>query len=199
MADRNRERAAVALFIEGGRLGSSLELAILKDNAEDFPDFVLSTPTAGTEIWVEVVQAVKSAELLAAERRAQRLCDIAAREYCSRGEEVVLTVPPQGVEKITPSPGFGVTGVLVPGPARKISLPEWIAKALEQEGRANRYGTMEWAKTTLVIDCSREVMIGREDAAEVRRELGGDTLGFQEVWCVSSNLTAPIAVLLLAP
>lgn len=198
MSDRNQERAAVALFIDAVRLARSIELAILKDNAADFPDFVLCNPSNGGEAWVEVVQAVESSQLLAAERRAQRLYDIAAGEYRSRGEEVVLTVSPRGVENVTLSPGFGVTGVLVPEPTRKISPPEWIAKALEQKGRATRYGPTERARTTLLIDCSREVLIDTKDAAEVRRELNRNTLGFEEVWCVSTNWTAANA-LLLAP
>src|SRR5882724_7273047 len=166
MPNRNQERTALALFIDAVRLVRSVDLAVLNDNAKDFPDFVLSTPIAGTEVWLEVVQAVESAELLAAEHRAQRLYDATAREYRSRGEEVVLTVSPRRVESVTPSPGFGVTGVLVPGPVRKISPPEWIAKALEQKGRANRYGPTERARTTLLIDCSREVLIDMEDALE---------------------------------
>ena len=198
MPDRNQERTAVALFIDAVRLTRLVELAILRDNAADFPDFVLSSPTGGGEVWVEVVQAVESGQLLAAERCAQRLYDIAASEYRARGEEAVLIVSPRGVENVTPSPGCGVTGVLVPGPPRKISPPEWIAKALEQKGRANRYGATERARTTLLIDCSREVLIDAEDAAEVRRELNGNTLGFEEVWCVSTNWTAASA-LLLAP
>ena len=106
----------------------------------------------------------------------------------------MLTVSPQGVESVTPSPGFGVTGVLVPGPVRRISPPEWIAKALERKGRVNRYGAAERARTTLLIDCSREVLIDMEDALEAHRELNGNTLGFEEVWSVSTNWTAPQAV-----
>jgi hypothetical protein len=49
-----------------------------------------------------------------------------------------------------------------------------------------------------LIDCSREVVIEREDAAEVRNDLRGETLGFQEIWCVSTNWTAPKA-LVIAP
>jgi len=194
MPHRNRERAAVTLFIDAVRLARSVALAIAEDNRDDFPDFVLSRTAGGTDLWVEVVEAVESGQLLAGERRAQRLYDATAREYRSRGEEVVLTVSPRRVESVTPSPGFGVTGVLVPGPVRKISPPEWIAKALEQKGRANRYGPTERARTTLLIDCSREVLIDMEDALEVRRELSGNTLGFEEVWSVSTNWTAPQAV-----
>lgn len=198
MPDRNQERIALTQFIESVRLVRSADLAVLKDNPEDFPDFVLCNPIEGTEIWVEIVQAVESVELLAAERRAQRLYDVAVSEYRARGEEVVLTVSPQGVENVTPSPGYGVTGVLVPGPARKILPSEWITKALEQKGRPDRYGPAERARTTLLIDCSREVLIGRDDAAEVHRDLRGDTLGFQEVWAVSTCWIPPGA-LLLAP
>jgi hypothetical protein len=194
MADRQRERAAVTLFINALRVVRSLELAIAKDNSEDFPDFVLSRTAGGSDVWVEVVEAIESGQLLAAERRAQRLYDAAAREYRSRGEEVVLTVSPQGVDSITPSPGFGVSGVLVPGPARRISPPEWVAKALEQKGRGNRYGLAERARTTLLIDCSREVLIDMEDAGELRESLSGNTLGFTEVWSVSANWSDPRAV-----
>jgi hypothetical protein len=198
MPDRDQERAAVTLLIEAVRLVRSLELAIATDNPSDFPDFVLSRTAGGTDVWVEVVEAIESGQLLGAERRAQRLYDVVAREYRSRGEEVVLAVSPQAVESVTPSPGFGVTGVLVSGPARKISPPEWIARALEQKGRPDRYGPAERARTTLLIDCSRDVLIDMEDALEVCRELRGDTLGFEEVWSVSTNWTAAQA-LLLAP
>jgi hypothetical protein len=198
MPDEAQERQAIALFIESFRVMHSVELVIRSDHAEDFPDFILSDPTANNEIWVEVVQAIESGELLAAERRVQRLYEVAAQEYRARGEEVVLTVTPQGVESVTPSPGFGVTGVLLPGPVRRISPPEWITKALEQKGRPNRYGPAERAKTTLLIDCSREVLIGREDAVEMLSNLGGNTMGFQEVWCTSINWTTPQA-LVLAP
>jgi hypothetical protein len=198
MPDRNQERAVLALFIESVRLVRSVNLAILRDNPADFPDFILVSPIDGAEIWVEIVQAVESVDLLAAERRAQRLYDVAASEYRARGEEVVLTVSPQGIESVTPSPGYGVTGVLVPGPARKILPSEWITKALEQKGRPNRYGPAERARTILLIDCSREVLITRDDAAEVHRDLMGNTLGFQEVWAASTCWMPPGA-LLLAP
>ena len=198
MADRNQERTALAQFIDSVRLVRSADLAILKHNPEDLPNVVLFNPIDATEIRVEIVQAVEFVELLAAERRAQRLYDVAASEYRARGEEVVLTVTPKGVENVTPSPGFGVTGVLVPGPARKILPPEWIARALEQKGRPNRYSAAERARTTLLIDCSREVLIGRDDAAEGHRNLRGNTLGFQEVWAVSTCWIPPGA-LLLAP
>ena len=190
MPDRGQEQQAIALFIESFRIMHGVALAIRSDHAEDFPDFILSGPTTNNDIWVEVVQAVESAELLAAEHRIQRLYEAAAQEYRARGEEVVLTVTLQGVESATPSPGFGVTGVLLPGPARRISPPEWIAKALEQKGRPDRYGPTERARTTLLIDCSREILIGREDAVEKRSDLEGNTMGFKEVWCVSANWTA---------
>jgi len=193
MPDRHQEQTAIKMFIESVHLTRSAKLVILRDDAEDFPDFILSNPVDDTEIWVEVVEAVESTELIAAERRAQRLYDTAAQEYRNRGEEVVLTVSPQGVQSVTPSPRFGVTGVLIPGPARKVSPPDWISRALEQKGRPSRYGVIERAKTTLLIDCSREVVIEREDAAEVRNDLRGETQGFQEIWCVSTNWTAPKA------
>lgn len=194
MADRRQERAAIALLIESVRLIRSGELVIHRDNPDDFPDFILLNRMTSKDIWVEVVEAVESGELISAERRAQRLYDAAAGEYRARGEEVVLTVSPQGVESVTPSPGFGVTGVLIPCPARKISTPEWIARALERKGRADRYGPAERARTTLLIDCSREVLIGSEDAAELRSDLRGNTLGFEEVWCISSNWAEPKGV-----
>jgi hypothetical protein len=90
--------------------------------------------------------------------RAQRLYEAAAREYRSRGEEVVLTVSPQGVESVTPSPGYGVSGMVVAGPARRISPTSWIGTALERKGRVD---------------------------LELRRELTGNTLGFEEVWSVA--------------
>jgi hypothetical protein len=198
MPDKAQEQQAIALFVESFRIIHGVELAIRSGHTEDFPDFILSDPTANNEIWIEVVQAVESGELLAAERRVQRLYETAAQEYRARGEEVVLTVTLQGVESVTPSPGFGVTGVLLPGPVRRISPPEWIAKALEQKGHPSRYGPTVRARTTLLIDCSREVLIGREDAVEIRSDLGGNTMGFKEVWCTSANWVVPKA-LVLAP
>ena len=198
MPDRNQERTAITLFIEAVRLLRSIELSIRRDNAEDFPDFILSDPIAGKEIWVEIVQAVESTELVSAERRVQRLYDYAAREYRARGEEVVLTVSPRGVESATPSPGYGVTGVLIQGPVRKIAPQQWITKSLEEKGRATRYGPVERARTTLLIDCSRDVLIRREDAAEVREELEGNTFGFVEIWGMSANWETPKG-LVLAP
>lgn len=174
MPDRNQERSAIALFIDAFRQARFVALAIARDDPGDFPDLVLSH-AGGKDLWVEVVEAVESDQLLAAERRAEHHYAAAAREYFSRGEEVVLTVSQQGVESVTPSSGFGVTGVLVPGPAHRISPPVWSAKALERKGRANRYGSAERARTTLLIDCSREVLIDVEDALEVRRELNGNT------------------------
>jgi hypothetical protein len=194
MADRRQERAAIALLIESVRLIRSVELTIHKDDPADFPDFILLNKMTGKDIWVEVVEAIESGELISAERRAQRLYNAAALEYRARGEEVVLTVSSQGVESVAPSPGFGVTGVLIPGPARKISPPEWIARTLERKGRADRYGPRERARTTLLIDCSRDILIGSEDAAELRSDLRGETLGFKEVWCVSTNWAKPKGV-----
>jgi hypothetical protein len=69
--------------------------------------------------------------------RAQRPYEAAAREYRSRGEEVVLTVSPQGVESVTPSPGYGVSGMVVAGPACRISPTSWIGTALERKGRVD--------------------------------------------------------------
>jgi hypothetical protein len=184
------------MFIESVRLERAVELVIVRDDPEEFPDFILSSPPSGDEIWVEIVEAVESGELIAAERRARRLYEVAAREYRARGEEVVLEVSPEGVQSVTPSPGFGVTGVLIPGPFRKASPGDWIAKALARKGNPTRYGSAERGRTTLVIDCSREVVIEKEDAADVRNDLGGETAGFKEIWCVSANWTAPRAVLL---
>jgi hypothetical protein len=198
MPDRNQELSAIGVFMEAFRVTRSIQLQIQSHNPEDFPDFVLSNPADRKEIWVEVVEAVESADLISAERRAQRLYDAAAREYRNRGEEVVLTVSQGGVQSVTPSPGFGVTGVIIPGPARKVSPPDWITRALQRKGDPNRYGLAERRRTTLLIDCSREVVIEREDAEEVRDDLGGETLGFMEIWCVSINWTAPKG-LALAP
>jgi hypothetical protein len=198
MPDRNQERTAVELFIESVRITYSIEFVISKDNAEDFPDFILSDPITSNETWVEIVQAVESAELLSAERRIQRHYEAAAREYRARGEEVVLTVSPQGVESVSPSPGYGVTGSHILGPVRRISPPEWIAKAIEQKGHPSRYGPTERARTTLLIDCSREVLVEREDAVELRSSLGGNTYGFKEIWCVSANWVTPKALVLAA-
>lgn len=101
MADRRQERAAIALLIESVRLIRSVELVIHRDNPDDFPDFILFNRMTSKDIWVEVVEAVESDELISAEHRAQRLYDAAAREYRARGKEVVLTVSPQGVESVT--------------------------------------------------------------------------------------------------
>ena len=80
MSDKAQEQQAIALFIESFRIMHGVALAIRSDHAEDFPDFILSDPTANNEIWVEVVQAIESGELLAAERRLQRLYEVAAQE-----------------------------------------------------------------------------------------------------------------------
>ena len=198
MTDRAQERTALALFLESVRLMGSTSLVVQRDDPADFPDFVLLNRATGQEVWVEIVEAVESGELIAAERQAQRRYDAAAREYRARGEEVVLTVSRHGVEDVTPSPGFGVTGVIVPGPPRKISPSEWIARALNRKGRAGRYGDTERARTTLVIDCSREVFVDIQDAADIRADLEGSKVGFAEVWSVSRNWPAPHG-LLLAP
>src|SRR5262249_12398894 len=152
MADRAQELQAIALFIESFRITHGVELAIRSDHTEDFPDFILSDPTVNNEIWVEVVQAVECGELRATERHVQRRYEAAAPEYRARGEEVVLTESPQGVKSVTPNPGHGVQGFFLIGPGRKISPPEWIAKALEQKGHPNRYGLTERTRTTLLID-----------------------------------------------
>ena len=198
MTDRSQERRALGLLLESLCSMRSIDLVVQRDDPADFPDFVLLNRATGQEVWVEIVEAIESGELVAAERRAQRCYDAAAREYRARGEEVVLTVSLRGVEDVTPSPGFGVTGVIMPGPARRITPAEWIARALEQKGRADRYGPTERARTTLLIDCSREILVGADDAADVRAELEGNTLGFVEVWSVSTNWPPPRG-LLLAP
>jgi hypothetical protein len=198
MTDRRQERSALALFMESARAIRSSDLVVQRDDPADFPDFILLNRATNQETWVEIVEAVESGELIAAEHRAQRLYNAAAREYRSRGEEVVLTVSSHGVEDVTPSPGSGVSGVIVPEPARRITPPEWVARALEGKGRAGRYGPAERARTTLVIDCSREVLIGREDAEDLRADLEGNTLGFAEVWSVSANWSPPRG-LLVAP
>ena len=198
MTDRRQERAALELFLASVRSMRSTDLVVHRDDPGEFPDFVLLNGATNQETWVEIVEAVESGELIAAERQAQRLYTAAAREYRARGEEVVLTVSQHGVEDVTPSAGSGVSGVIVPGAARKITPSEWIAMALDRKGRPDRYGPAERAKTTLVIDCSREVLIGSEDAADVHAELEGNTLGFMEVWSVSANWSPPRG-LLLAP
>jgi len=65
MPDRTQERAAITLFIGAFRHMRSVALAIARDNPDDFPDFVLSR-AGGKDLWVEVVRAVESNELLAA-------------------------------------------------------------------------------------------------------------------------------------
>jgi len=47
-----------------------------------------------------------------------------------------------------------------------------------------------------LIDCSREVLIDIDDVLELRRELTGNTFGFEEVWSVSTNWASPQAVFL---
>jgi hypothetical protein len=187
MTDRKQERAALALFLESVRSMRSTDLVVQRDDPSDFPDFVLLNRATNQETWVEIVEAVEAGELIAAEHRAQRIYAAEASKYRARGEEVVLTVSPQGVEEVTPSPGFGVTGVIVPGAVRRITPSEWIAKALDRKGRADRHGSAERARTTLVIECARELLIGSDDAADARAELHGNTLGFVEVWSVSTN------------
>jgi len=63
MADRERERAAITLFIDALREVRSLELAIAKDNPDDFPDFVLSRSAGGPQ---RTVQPPRLASLAAA-------------------------------------------------------------------------------------------------------------------------------------
>lgn len=198
MSDRAEERTALTLFVESVRAARSVDLVIHRDDPDDFPDFILMDTATNRQIWVEIVKAVESSEVIAAERRACRLYEVAAREYRARGEEVVLTVSVHGVEDVTPSPGYGVTGTIIPGPPRKITPAGWIARALEQKGRAGRYGRAERAKTIRVIDCSSQLLVDRDDADGVRDDLQGDTLGFAEVWCVSANWSQPRG-LLLAP
>lgn len=193
---RRQEQQAIEILIQALCTERSLELEIVKDGIDDFPDFTLRNRVTGEEIWVEVVQAVESAKLIAAEHYVQRLYEAASRGYRARGEEVVLTVSPSGVESATPSPGYGVTGVLIPGPARRISPSDWIAKALEQKGRPDRYGPIERARTTLLIDCSEEVLVGKEDTLQIHDDLQGNAVGFREIWCASANWQTPKAVLL---
>jgi hypothetical protein len=81
MLDRKQERSAIALVIESVRTTRSVELASRSDNTENFPDFILSNRTTNSEIWVQVVQVVGSAELSAAEHSAQWLYQATAREY----------------------------------------------------------------------------------------------------------------------
>jgi hypothetical protein len=69
------------MFIESFRLARSIELTIRRDDPQDFPDFILSNPITGEEIWVEIVEAVESGELIAAGNRADRIYQAAAREY----------------------------------------------------------------------------------------------------------------------
>jgi hypothetical protein len=198
MSNRGEERAALMLFVESVRAEGSADLIIHRDDPEDFPDFILVETASKRQTWVEIVKAVESGELIASERRAWRLYEAAAREYRARGEEVVLKVSARGVEDVTPSPGFGVTGTIILAPPRKITPPEWIARALDQKGRADRYGLAERARTTLVIDCSGELLVDKDDAGDVRDDLQGNTLGFKEVWCVSANWPQPRG-LCLAP
>lgn len=195
MAAKLQERRVIGLFVESLRLIRSVEFTILKEGDNDFPDFILHDQTTGKEMWVEVVQAVESESLRASETRARRIYEATAREYRSRGEEVVIEFSPRGIEHVTPSPGYGVTGVFV-SPPRRISPEEWVAKALEHKGRADRYGASERTRTTLLIDCSEEVLVGKEDALQIRDDLQGNTVGFREIWCASANWQTPNGVLL---
>lgn len=196
MPRRAHEWAAMNLFLDVLLEARSARFTVAQEG-NNFPDFVLLDETTGEHLWLEVVEAVESGSLRAAERRALRLYEIAAQEYRARGEEVVLEVSPRGVERVTPSPGFGVTGVIVPGGPRVISPEEWIARALERKGSVNRYGPRERAKTTLLIDCSMEALLSLEETAAVRDELRGNTMGFKEVWAVSANWNDPKGLLLV--
>ena len=96
MANRNQERTAIELFIESVRTKNSLELAIPKDHAEDFPDCILSSdPASNNEIWVKGVQAGESGELPAAERHVQRL-DEAAADISATGRPSRQGLRPDG-------------------------------------------------------------------------------------------------------
>src|SRR5262249_57306736 len=70
MTDRTQERTALALFLESVRSMRSSDLVVQRDAPADFPDFVLLDKASGQEVWVEIVEAVESGELIAAGRRA---------------------------------------------------------------------------------------------------------------------------------
>ena len=80
MTDRPQERRALGLFLESVRSMRSSDLVVQRDDPADFPDFVLLNRATGQHVWVEIVEAIESGELIAAERWARRRYDAAARE-----------------------------------------------------------------------------------------------------------------------
>ncbi len=194
MSKKEQEQRAIRLLIGCLHSAYSMEVDILKEGGNDFPDFILRNRSTGEETWVEVVEAVESGELRAAEAWAWRHYQAAAQAYRARGEEVVIEVTRRGVERITPSPGSGVCGLIMTQSFRPICPQQWIQKALERKRRA--YGPIERARTTLLIDCSEEPLFTASDATEVLDDLRGETLGFKEIWGASANWPPPQAIML---
>jgi hypothetical protein len=64
MTDRRQERSALALFMESVRAIRSSDLVVQRDDPADFPDFILLNRATNQEIWVEIVEAVESGELI---------------------------------------------------------------------------------------------------------------------------------------
>ena len=86
LTDRGQERAALALFLESVCSVGSIELVVHRDDPGEFPDFVLLNRATNREIWVEIVEAVESGELIAAARQAEHLYN-AARNYAQAGDK----------------------------------------------------------------------------------------------------------------
>jgi hypothetical protein len=191
LPDTAQEHQVISLFIEWLREARSVDAKLLQYNEHSFPDFVLRNLPTGDEMWVEVVAAVESEGLIALEARARRLYEAEARARRARGEEGVLHVSPRGVESWTPSPGHDVSGVIMPGGLRRISPNEWVERAFKHKASTQRYGHVERTRTTLLIDCSKEVLIRHEDVSEIVREFDRNALGFKEVFCVSTIWDRP--------
>jgi len=196
MPAKPQERVAVQHLVEAIRAaGTRLEIA--SEGGNDFPDFILTAGT-GEEQWVEVVEAVESGAIRAAESRAERNYRKAKEEFVDRGEEVILHVSEHGVEKVVPAPGYGVTGILLSAGPRRVWPEDWIDAALAGKAAPERYSPEARSRTWLVIDCSKEILLEPENVEAARTALDHNTLGFAKVWCVSSNWSGAKA-LLLAP
>lgn len=196
MPARPQERAAVSRLIETLRMAEGREYVIAAEGGNEYPDFKLTDQASAAEQWVEVVEAVESGAIRAAESKAERIYRQARQEYLEHGEEVVFVVSDLRVEEVVPAPGYGVTGILTGSGPRRIWPEDWIHAALRAKAAADRYDAVARSRTWLVIDCTKEPLVGLEDIEAVRAALGGNTLGFALVWCVSPNWSGPKARLL---
>lgn len=115
-----QERAAVSHLIVAIRMAKGREYDIGSEGGDDFPEYKLTERSSGLEQRVEVVEAVESGAIRAAESQAERVYPRARQECLARNEEVILVASDRGIEEVVPAPGYGVTGVSTGSDARKI-------------------------------------------------------------------------------